>query len=422
MPSYVTNDANAAVLAEYSTAAHDQPDRGELRENLHARARRRRRRCRHRSSAASSTSATTSPLARSATSIVDDNGALCKCGRNGCLEAVVSAPLLAQRLSGVGDDDRARFLDQAGRHLGIALATLVGALDLSEIVLSGPMDLLDDRFRTAALETIRHRTFPAVGQHVTARFSSLGDDGVLLGAAALVRSLGVVERVGASSRPEPAPSARTQSRGDSMKLKRARCHAGGADHDASRPAGPTEERLGGDHAAATPHRAGRTDARHRRTDDGRARHGGAGSDHPPVAQRRRHSRRRSSTTRSPSSTRSTPMSRSKFERQQWTGIVEKLTTSLSSSDSPDVVELGNTQAQAFEAAGALHGPHRQEGRPRRRRPAAEPGRGRHLRRQVLRRAVLRRRPRHASTARTSSRSPASRSRRPSTRCSPPARS
>lgn len=42
-----------------------------------------------------------------------------------------------------------------------------------------------------------------------------------------------------------------------------------------------------------------------------------------------------------------------FERQQWTGIVEKLTTSLSSSDSPDVVELGNTQAQAFEAAGAL---------------------------------------------------------------------
>jgi N,N'-diacetylchitobiose transport system substrate-binding protein len=43
----------------------------------------------------------------------------------------------------------------------------------------------------------------------------------------------------------------------------------------------------------------------------------------------------------------------KLERQQWTGLVEKLTTALSSSDSPDVVELGNTQAQAFEAAGAL---------------------------------------------------------------------
>jgi N,N'-diacetylchitobiose transport system substrate-binding protein len=42
-----------------------------------------------------------------------------------------------------------------------------------------------------------------------------------------------------------------------------------------------------------------------------------------------------------------------FERQQWTGLVEKLTTALSSSDSPDVVEFGNTQAQTFEAAGAV---------------------------------------------------------------------
>lgn len=43
----------------------------------------------------------------------------------------------------------------------------------------------------------------------------------------------------------------------------------------------------------------------------------------------------------------------KLERQQWTGLVEKLTTALPSSDSPDVIELGNTQAQTFEAAGAL---------------------------------------------------------------------
>jgi N,N'-diacetylchitobiose transport system substrate-binding protein len=48
-----------------------------------------------------------------------------------------------------------------------------------------------------------------------------------------------------------------------------------------------------------------------------------------------------------------PNAKVTFERQQWTGLVEKLTTALSSSDSPDVVELGNTQAQTFEAAGAL---------------------------------------------------------------------
>jgi N,N'-diacetylchitobiose transport system substrate-binding protein len=48
-----------------------------------------------------------------------------------------------------------------------------------------------------------------------------------------------------------------------------------------------------------------------------------------------------------------PGSKVVFERQQWTGIVAKLTTALSSSSSPDVVEIGNTDAQAFEAAGAL---------------------------------------------------------------------
>ena len=42
-----------------------------------------------------------------------------------------------------------------------------------------------------------------------------------------------------------------------------------------------------------------------------------------------------------------------FERQQWDGLVERLATALSSGDSPDIVEMGNTQAQGFEAAGAL---------------------------------------------------------------------
>ena len=42
-----------------------------------------------------------------------------------------------------------------------------------------------------------------------------------------------------------------------------------------------------------------------------------------------------------------------IEEQTWEGLVDKLTTSLSSSDSPDVVEFGNTQAPAFTSVGAL---------------------------------------------------------------------
>jgi N,N'-diacetylchitobiose transport system substrate-binding protein len=42
-----------------------------------------------------------------------------------------------------------------------------------------------------------------------------------------------------------------------------------------------------------------------------------------------------------------------IEEQQWGGLVDLLTTSLSSSDSPDIVEVGNTQAPAFTSAGAF---------------------------------------------------------------------
>ncbi|RKS69372.1 N,N'-diacetylchitobiose transport system substrate-binding protein [Motilibacter peucedani] len=42
-----------------------------------------------------------------------------------------------------------------------------------------------------------------------------------------------------------------------------------------------------------------------------------------------------------------------IEQQVWDGLVDKLTTALSGSDSPDVVEVGNTQAVAFTSAGAF---------------------------------------------------------------------
>jgi len=42
-----------------------------------------------------------------------------------------------------------------------------------------------------------------------------------------------------------------------------------------------------------------------------------------------------------------------YQVQQWNGIQDKLTTALASNDPPDVIELGNTQAPKFAAAGAL---------------------------------------------------------------------
>ena len=42
-----------------------------------------------------------------------------------------------------------------------------------------------------------------------------------------------------------------------------------------------------------------------------------------------------------------------IETQEWDGVVDRLSNVLPTEDSPDIVELGNTQAQEFEAAGAL---------------------------------------------------------------------
>lgn len=48
-----------------------------------------------------------------------------------------------------------------------------------------------------------------------------------------------------------------------------------------------------------------------------------------------------------------PGSKLVIEEQVWDGLVDKLTTALSGNDSPDVVEVGNTQAVAFTSAGAF---------------------------------------------------------------------
>lgn len=125
--------------------------------------------------------------------VVTERGERCACGRTGCLETTLAAPLLRRRLADAGPAAATAVLRTAGRRLGVALAPVVSALNLGEVVVAGPLDLLDEPFRRAALDTIRQRTMPAVGEAVDLRFTSLGEDDVLLGAAVLVleRELGI---------------------------------------------------------------------------------------------------------------------------------------------------------------------------------------------------------------------------------------
>lgn len=116
-----------------------------------------------------------------------DGGPVCVCGKVGCLEAWLSAPSLTARLRDPGTE-RAEVLRDAGERLGIALAPIVGALDLSEIVLSGPTDLLDGPLAQATVETLRTRTLAEFHDGVQVRMTEQGEDIVLRGAAVMVLS------------------------------------------------------------------------------------------------------------------------------------------------------------------------------------------------------------------------------------------
>jgi predicted NBD/HSP70 family sugar kinase len=112
----------------------------------------------------------------------------CACGRTGCLETVLSAPALRRRVAGLDPERSDAELASVGRLLGIALAPVVSALDLAEVLLSGPPELLDGALREAALDTIRARTMPIIGSGLVLRVGSLDEDGALAGAAVLVLS------------------------------------------------------------------------------------------------------------------------------------------------------------------------------------------------------------------------------------------
>ncbi|MEJ1156153.1 MULTISPECIES: ROK family transcriptional regulator [Microbacterium] len=118
-----------------------------------------------------------------------DGGPACVCGKIGCLEAWLSVPALTARLDAAGTDaEREGVLRDAGERLGIALAPVVGALDVSEIVLSGPPELLDGPLAEQAVETLRARTLAQFHDGVRVRMTEQGQDIVLRGAAVMVLS------------------------------------------------------------------------------------------------------------------------------------------------------------------------------------------------------------------------------------------
>lgn len=171
LPVYVANDANTAVLAEYTFGGTTAADLMLLRIETGVGA--------GLVVGGSLVQGHAWAAGEIGHVVVDPAGVRCACGRSGCLETILAASQLRRR---------ARPLASVGAILGGVLAPVVAALNLHEVVLAGPPDLLDGELRQALDATIRDRVMASSSADLVVRMSPLGDDVVLVGAAVLVLS------------------------------------------------------------------------------------------------------------------------------------------------------------------------------------------------------------------------------------------
>lgn len=114
-----------------------------------------------------------------------DEGERCACGNRGCLERWLAIPRIDAHLGEPGAD-REAVLTEAGRRLGIVLAPIVSALNLTEVVLAGPSTHLAGPLLDAAEATVRSHTLSDSHGDMQLRMTELGRDLVVLGAVVLV--------------------------------------------------------------------------------------------------------------------------------------------------------------------------------------------------------------------------------------------
>ncbi|MEW5958451.1 MAG: ROK family transcriptional regulator [Chloroflexota bacterium] len=149
------------------------------------------------------------------TTITLEGGELCRCGNRGCLEPLVSEPsilaqaatlarqngegLLASYLRSVpeptieqvfaaaraGDAATQTMLAERAHYMGIALANLVNIFNPELILLGGIFFQGQDLLLSTVADTIRQRSFGNLGERVTVRPTSFGQQAGVIGAAAL---------------------------------------------------------------------------------------------------------------------------------------------------------------------------------------------------------------------------------------------
>ncbi|HEY3366233.1 MAG TPA: ROK family transcriptional regulator [Symbiobacteriaceae bacterium] len=152
--------------------------------------------------------------------LMKEHGPRCRCGRDGCLEAVASATAIARAareriqageqslipdlvglaggdLDGLmgstvieagakGDRLAQEILAEAGRYLGYAIGNLINLLNPSMVIVGGGVSRAGGLLMTPLSEAAKARTLPALKERVQLILSPSGEDSCPLGGAALV--------------------------------------------------------------------------------------------------------------------------------------------------------------------------------------------------------------------------------------------
>jgi predicted NBD/HSP70 family sugar kinase len=125
----------------------------------------------------------------------------CRCGNQGCLEAIAAGPALARilREAGVpaengqdvvnlargGDAAAVQVVRQAGRDIGEVVATLVNVMNPSAVVIGGAISDAGDSLIAGIREVVYNRSLPLATEHLTISTSRAGGRAGVIGAAAL---------------------------------------------------------------------------------------------------------------------------------------------------------------------------------------------------------------------------------------------
>lgn len=135
---------------------------------------------------------------------VNTQGNSCRCGLRGCLEAEVGFQAVLHKAQLAAGSDRAlsfdevialtesgdraiiAVLEEAGVHLGMAVANLLNLFNPGRVILGGRLTAAGERLLGPLRRTVRERALSTSIDRAEILFSELGDDHIAVGAATLI--------------------------------------------------------------------------------------------------------------------------------------------------------------------------------------------------------------------------------------------